>query len=133
MPKKKRASSQVKKILVIDDEDAILMLAASRLEANGYVVVTALSGKEGLEMARKEMPDLVLLDYVMPEMNGGEVLDRLKKDPRTKHIPVVMFTADVKKVKVGEFQTRGAVSCLFKPFSPKLFLSKVEEALDPSS
>jgi two-component system, OmpR family, alkaline phosphatase synthesis response regulator PhoP len=130
MPKKRRLSPRSKKILIIDDEAEILLLAASRLEANGYAVVTALSGKQGLETAKKEMPALVLLDYVMPEMNGGEVLDRLKRDPRTKRIPVIMFTADVKKVKVGEFQMRGAVGCLFKPFSQRQFLSKVKEALD---
>lgn len=129
MPEKKRSIPKKKKILVIDDEAAILLLTASRLEANGFSVITASSGKCGLAAARREMPDLVLLDYVMPEMNGGEVLDLLKKDPITKLIPVIMFTADVKSVKVGEILTRGAVGCLFKPFSQKDFLSMVQAAL----
>ena len=120
----------MKKILIIDDESQILLVSAFRLKANGYAVVTALSGEQGLKKAQKEIPDLVLLDHVMPEMDGGEVLDRLKKDPVTKHIPVVMFTANVKKVKVGEAKMRGAADCLFKPFSTEELLAKVKEILE---
>lgn len=127
---KKSPSRQVKKILIIDDEPQFLFISAARLEANDYTVITALSGKQGLEKARKEIPDLILLDHVMPEMDGGEVLDRFKKDPVTKHIPVVMFTAAVSEVKVGEFQMRGAADCFYKPFLPTEFLAKIKEILD---
>ena len=106
------------------------MVSANRLKANGYAVVTALTGEQGLKKVKKEMPDLVLLDHVMPEMDGGEVLDILKKDPVMKSIPVLMFTANAKEVKVGEVQTRGAVDCLYKPFSSEELLSKVKEVLD---
>jgi len=119
----------MKKILIIDDEPQILVVSAARLKANGYTVVTALAGEQGLEKARKEIPDLILLDHVMPEMDGGEVLDLLKKDPVTKHIPVVMFTADVNKVKIEDFRERGATDCLYKPFVPEEFLAKVKEVL----
>ena len=117
----------MKKILIIDDEPQILLVSAARLKANGYAVVTAPSGEQGLKKAQEEIPDLVLLDYVMPEMDGEEVLDRLKKDPVTRHIPVIMFTADTKRVKVGEFQTHGATGCLYKPFLPEEILVKVQE------
>lgn len=120
----------MKKILIIDDEPQILLLSANRLEVNGYTVVTASSGEQGLKRIKKEMPDLVLLDQVMPGMNGWEVLDRLKKDPLTRDIPVLMFTADVKKVNVGEAQMRGAADCLFKPFFPEELLAKVKEVLN---
>ncbi len=119
----------MKKILIIDDELQILLVAATRLKANGYAVVTALSGEQGLKKAKKEMPDLVLLDHVMSEMDGDEVLNRLKKDPVTKSIPVIMFTADIKRVKVGEYQSRGAADCVFKPFLPEELLSKIQEVL----
>ena len=122
-------SGKVKKILVIDDEPQILLMIAARLRVNGYAVVTAFSGEQGLQSARKEIPDLVFLDHVMPDMNGDEVLERLKKDPATKNIPVVMFTADAKRVKVGEYQARGAVDCIYKPFLPEELLSKVQEVL----
>jgi CheY-like chemotaxis protein len=123
----------MKKILIIDDEPQILLLLSNRLKVNGYAVITASSGEEGLEKTEKEMPDLVLLDQVMPAMDGREVLDHLKKDPLTKHIPVLIFTADVKKVKVKEVQMRGAADCLFKPFSPEELLDKVKEVLNKKS
>jgi two-component system alkaline phosphatase synthesis response regulator PhoP len=119
----------MKKILIIDDEPQIVLLSAHRLEVNGYAVITASSGEQGLKKAKKEMPDLILLDQVMPEMDGWEALERLKKDSLTKSIRVLMFTADVKKVKVGEAQMLGAVGCLFKPFSPEELLAKVKEVL----
>jgi CheY-like chemotaxis protein len=119
-----------KTILVIDDEPQILWIASTRLQSGGHAVITALSGEQGLKKAQKEIPDLILLDHVMPEMNGDEVLARLKKDPATRHIPVVMFTADVKRVKVGEYQSQGAADCLFKPFTPEELLSKIQEVLD---
>ena len=126
-------NNDVKKILVIDDEPQILLMVTSRLKANGYAPVTAFSGEQGLKLAKKECPDLIFLDHVMPGMDGDEVLALLKKDPVTKSIPVVMFTADIKRVKVGEYQLRGAVDCLFKPFHPEELLSKIQEVLDPKA
>jgi CheY-like chemotaxis protein len=117
----------IKKILVIDDEPQILLMASFRLKANGYAVVTAFSGEQGLRAAKAEAPGLIFLDYVMPEMDGAEVLERLKKDPATKHIPVIMFTADIKRVKVGDFQARGALDVLYKPFLPEVILAKTQE------
>ena len=123
----------MKKILIIDDEPQILMTVTYRLKANGYAVITAFSGDQGLRLAKQECPDLIFLDHVMPEMGGAEVLARLKKVPATKSIPVVMFTADTKRVKVGECQLRGAVDCLFKPFLPEELLAKIREILGPQS
>lgn len=118
-----------KKILVVDDEPQILLMVSARLKANHYDVVTAFSGEQGLERAKKEMPDLVLLDLVMPEMDGEEALERLKQDPATKRIPVIIFTADTRRGKIREHQMRGAVDCLFKPFVSEELLSKVQKVL----
>jgi CheY-like chemotaxis protein len=123
----------MKKILVIDDEPQILLMVSARLKANGHAVVTAFSGEQGLKLAKQECPDLIFLDHVMPEMDGDEVLYRLKKDPVTKSIPVVMFTADIKRVKVGEYQLLGAADCLFKPFLPEELLAKIQEVLGPKA
>lgn len=117
----------VEKILLIDDEPQILLMASHRLKANGYAVITALSGEQGLKEAKSERPGLIFLDYVMPEIDGAEVLTRLKNDPDTKRIPVVMFTADTKRVKLGEFQALGATDVLYKPFLPEEILAKVQE------
>jgi len=119
----------MEKILVIDDEPQILLMISARLKANGYVVVTAPSGAQGLKEAKAERPDLIFLDYVMPEMNGAEALSHLKGDPATKGIPVVMFTADVKRVKVAEFQELGATDCIYKPFLPDELITKVRKIL----
>lgn len=124
-----RGAETMKKILVIDDEPQILLMVSTRLKAGGYDILTAFSGEQGLKRAKKEVPDLILLDHVMPEMDGDEVLERLKKEPSTKNIPVVMFTADIKRVKVGEYRARGAVDCIYKPFLPEELLSKVQEVL----
>jgi CheY-like chemotaxis protein len=119
----------MKKILVIDDEPQILWVASTRLQAGGYAVSTALSGEQGLKKARKEIPDLVLLDHIMPEMSGDETLERLKKDPATKNIPVIIFTADERRVHMGDCLSRGAADCLFKPFTPDELFSKIQRIL----
>ena len=120
----------LKKILVVDDEPQILLMASLRLKANGYTVVTALSGEQGIDAAKAERPGLIFLDYVMSELNGAEVLARLKKDPATKSIPVIMFTADTKRVGVEEFRKLGAMDCLYKPFLPEEILQKAKEVFE---
>jgi CheY-like chemotaxis protein len=119
----------MEKILVIDDEPNILLMVLQRLRIHHYKVITALSGEQGLKRAVQDIPDIVLLDHVMPEMDGDEVLERLKKNPVTRSIPVVMFTADVKEVKVGDYLERGAVGCVYKPFAPEDLLAKIREVL----
>ena len=123
----------MKKILVIDDEPQILLVVSARLKSNGYDVFTAFSGEQGVKRAKKEIPDLILLDRIMPEMDGDEVLECLKKCPATKAIPVIMFTADVKRVKVGECQARGAVDCIYKPFLSEELLAMVKKVLNKKS
>lgn len=117
------------KILIIDDEPHILLLVGSRLKANGYEVITALSGEQGIKRAADDKPDLILLDYVMPEMDGEEVLRHLKAGEATQAIPVVMLTADVKNVKIKDYKLRGAVDCIFKPFPPGELLGKIKQVL----
>lgn len=121
------------KILVVDDEPHILSMVSRRLSAHGYEVIVASSGEEGIRKAEKDPPDLILLDQVMPGMQGDEVLSLMKKNPATTKIPVIMFTADVKKVRIGEYQLLGAADCLFKPFTPEDLFSKMGKALGKSS
>ena len=105
-----------KKILFVDDEPMIVKIMKSRLEANDYVVYTALSGKEALDMALEQHPDLILLDILMPDLNGYEVCGRLKSDPRTKEIPVIMFTALQEAECKQQSEDMGAVEIIRKPF-----------------
>ncbi|MDD5348423.1 MAG: response regulator [Candidatus Omnitrophica bacterium] len=120
------------KVLVVDDEPNIVKLVESRLKANGYDVVSAVNGKQGLEKARTQKPDLVLLDIMMPEMNGEAVLIELKKDPATEPIPVIMLTAkqDADDI-VRCVHDLGATDYIVKPFVAGEFLRKINVALAP--
>lgn len=131
MTKKQKAQNgkAVKTILIVDDEPHILLIVCSRLKANGYNVLTALSGEQGLKRALEEKPDLILLDYVMAGMDGEEVLRHLKRAASTRRIPVIMLTADVKNVEIKDYKLRGAVDCIFKPFPSEELLDKVKKAL----
>ena len=106
------------KVLVCDDERHIVRLIQVNLERQGYEVVTAFDGKEGLEKIRSEKPDLVVLDVMMPYMDGFEVLKSLRKDPETESLPVIMLTAKAQDKDVFEGYHYGADMYLTKPFNP---------------
>lgn len=106
------------KVLVCDDERHIVRLIQVNLERQGYTVVTAYDGKEGLEKIRSEKPDLVVLDVMMPYMDGFEVLKNLRKEPETESIPVIMLTAKAQDKDVFEGYHYGADMYLTKPFNP---------------
>lgn len=106
------------KILVCDDERHIVRLIQVNLERNGYTVVTAFDGKEGLEKIRAEKPNLVVLDVMMPYMDGFEVLKHLRREPDTEALPVIMLTAKAQDKDVFEGYHYGADMYLTKPFNP---------------
>ncbi len=114
-----------KKILVIDDEVEFIKTIKMRLEAKGYIVIAAYNGKSGLEMAKKENPDLIFLDLVISDMNGFMVLSKLKEDPYTVTIPVVMLTAKTETEYTLDAKSLGAVDYLSKPVKMK----ELEDAL----
>lgn len=106
------------KILVCDDERHIVRLIQVNLERQGYQVVTAFDGKEGLEKVKTEKPDLCVLDVMMPYMDGFEVLKNLRRDPETENLPVIMLTAKAQDKDVFEGYHYGADMYLTKPFNP---------------
>ena len=116
-------------ILLIDDDMSIRKVTTARLERAGYRVVTAQEGEEGLKMARTEQPQAILLDIMMPRMDGREVLRRLKADPETRNIPVILLTV------VGEdealYAPLGQDRALFvlKPYNPRELLEKIHTVL----
>ena len=107
-----------RKILTCDDEKNIVRLIQVNLERQGYEVVTAYNGRECLEKVASEHPDLILLDLMMPEMTGFEVLDVLKADPATAKIPVIMLTARTQDQDVLKGWQSGVECYLTKPFNP---------------
>ena len=117
------------KILVVDDEDHIRTLLAYNLQSNGYDCVFAETGIEAIHMAELEMPDLILLDWMMPEMNGTAVCKRLKKNPQTAPIPVIMITARTEENDKIKGLDSGADDYITKPFSPNEMLARVRAVL----
>ena len=103
-------------ILVIDDDEAILEIITQSLNTSGFVTLSAQSGKEGLEIAAARKPDAIILDWMMPEMNGNEVLKTLKNDNALKNIPVMMLTAKDEINNISESLTMGAKEYIVKPF-----------------
>ncbi|HJZ12391.1 MAG TPA: response regulator [Acidobacteriota bacterium] len=114
------------KILLVDDEEDILDFLELILEEQGYSVIKANSGKEALAVAQMHHPELILLDIMMPEMDGWEVLKFLKADEETADIPVAMLTARTEmKDKIQGLQ-EGAVDYICKPFATKELLDKLQ-------
>lgn len=104
------------KILVVDDEENIRKLVHYNLILDGYDVIMAVDGKEGLEKAIQEKPDLILLDIMMPEMDGLEVCSRLKKNPETRDIPIFMLSAKGQMQDLEDAFEVGADNYITKPF-----------------
>jgi DNA-binding response OmpR family regulator len=117
--------SMKKKILMIDDEQDYADMVQMRLEANHYEVVTANNGADGLQAAQTQHPDLILLDVMMPGMDGFEVLRKLRRSETTKHIPVVMLTAKGESKAIFHSQELGANDHLIKPCESQELLDVV--------
>lgn len=105
-----------KNLLVIDDEMDIAETVKIRLEVNGYSVALAYDGLDGIEKAAKTRPDLILLDILMPQVDGFEVCRRLRQIPETKNIPVIMLTAIKSPESLQKAREAGAQDYLVKPF-----------------
>ncbi|HEX6908631.1 MAG TPA: response regulator [Terriglobales bacterium] len=119
-----------KTVLIIDDEADIREVATASLQlVGGFIVLTAASGQHGIAVARQEKPDAIVLDLMMPEMDGCEVLLQLKNDPEIRDIPVVLLTAKVQGMKKEMAQAAGAAGVLMKPFDPMLLPAQLSEIL----
>ena len=118
-----------KRVLLADDEIDSVVLVQERLKGAGYEVVTACTGEEVLEKVREALPNLILLDVVMPGMNGYRVCRRLKDDPLTKGIPVILFTALQKNDLLQTAQASGADMVISKPFEAEELLRIIRQFL----
>jgi len=119
-----------KKILFIEDEPDQIVMISLRLEKNGYEVISSLDGEEGVEMAKKEIPDLILADVIMPGIDGLEVCRRLRKDPATKHIPIISTTAAGMDDVEHQCLTAGADDCVRKPYDSADLLMKIKRLIE---
>ena len=114
-----------KKILVVEDDLVTQRVLSARLEINGYEVITAQDGEEGLKKARKENPDLVMLDLMMPKMTGYEVCRMLKFDDKYKNIPIIVLSALDQQDEREKAIKAGADAVFIKPFDLDLLLVKI--------
>jgi len=119
----------MKKILVIDDLPENVFMLQDRLEHEGYEVITAYNGSTGIEKAMKELPDLILLDVMMPDITGIEVCRKLVNDPATKDIPIILVTAKSGADDTKEGLEAGAFDYIKKPFNRIELLARVKSAL----
>lgn len=118
-----------KKVLIVDDEEFVRQLIQIKLKFCGIETVEAGNGVEAIERAASEKPDLILLDVMMPKMNGFEACQRLKANEETAHIPIVMLTARGDPSAKERGENAGALEYLTKPFSPQKLAERVLEIL----
>ena len=115
-----------KKILVVDDEVGLLAMTLLRLNKMGYDAFGGVNGQEALDLTRQRMPDLILLDKLMPKLNGDEVLKILKKDEKLRSIPVILISAAVEDLEERARES-GAVGFLFKPCETSELLDMIKK------
>src|SRR5512145_1627432 len=118
------------KILNIDDSPTVQRLIEMILSSQGYQVVLASDGEEGIAKAKSERPDLILVDFVMPKMNGYQVCKTLKEDPNFSDTPIILVTSKGDKVGSKFVDTLGITEYFTKPFQPEELLAKIREVLD---
>lgn len=121
------------KVLIVDDEPHMLRVTELSLRKGGFTLLTARNGREALEAARRELPSLVVMDVLMPEMDGLTALRQLRRDPLTAAIPVIMLTARGHVMTRTEAEESGATLFLTKPFSPAHLLQEARRLIGPDS
>lgn len=114
------------KILVVDDEEYIQHILNFSFGAEGYEVITAADGEEAIKIAKTQKPDIIVLDIMMPKMDGYEACKKLKADPQTRGIPVILLTAKGREVDRKLGSQVGADDYVVKPFSPGRLIERVE-------
>jgi len=119
-----------KKILIVDDETDLVETVRFPLEVEGYHVLVSYNGEDALDQAHKENPDLILLDLMLPKLDGYEVCRRLKCDDRCKHIPILMLTAKFQEKDKALGMETGANEYITKPFDIRDLLKKVKVYLN---
>lgn len=115
-----------KKILVVDDEPDLLELVTFRLEKSGFRIIYASDAETALEILKTEIPDLILLDLLLPKLQGDDLCRMLKKDKKYKKIPILIFTASIVRVP-SNFASMGAEDYILKPFEADVLIDKINK------
>ncbi len=126
----RKKSTNKTKVLIVDDEPDLVQTLQDRLEMNGYSIVTASNGREGLERAVEEKPDIILLDVIMPIMDGLQMLEALSKHPECKGCAVIMLTARSQRQDIVRAKSCGVMDYVVKPFDLSELIEKIENVLE---
>jgi len=118
-----------KKILVVDDEADLVEMLTLRLEAGDFSVIKAYDGEQGLEVMRKELPDLVILDIRMPQMDGFEVCRIAKEDPKIKKIPIIFVTTAGQQKDIDQGRELGSSGYIVKPYDGRMLLAEIRKLI----
>jgi len=118
-----------RKALVVDDEFHIVQVVSIKLKNNGFDVTTADNGSDAYDLACEIKPDIIVTDYQMPVMSGVELIQKLRKNPETEYIPVIMLTARGFAIEDDQKEKMRVSACLSKPFSPREVLQTIEDVL----
>ncbi len=119
------------KVLIVDDEPNILMSLEFLLKKSGYQVYIARDGSEALDIVNKEVPEMILLDIMMPDVDGYEVCQKIKKDLTTSHIKIVFLSAKSKQEDIAKGYEMGADLYITKPFSTRNLIAQLDTLLNP--
>jgi CheY-like chemotaxis protein len=122
----------VARVMAVDDDPVIRGLLEVNLEMEGHEVITAVDGQDALDKVRRDAPDLILLDVMMPNVNGWQVAEQLKGDPALRHIPVVFLSARAMEADVRKGTELGVDSYVTKPFDPIDLMELVNRLLESS-
>jgi len=122
-----------KKILVVDDEPEVVEVVSSRLKSNGYEVISAANGREGIKAARQQQPDLIIMDIIMPNLSGGDAVRLLMSDVKTKNIPIIFLTAVTASMPKGTEDRVNVdgqfIKAIAKPFEPENLLFEIRKLI----
>ena len=120
---------ELKKVLVVDDDPYILMSLEFLMKKNGYDVMVARNGTEALELVEKQMPNIVLLDIMMPDVDGYEICRHIKNSDKLKHTKVVFMSAKTKESDIQKGYDLGASLYIIKPFSTRELVKQIKELM----
>ena len=120
---------RVKTILIADDEEDVRIVVRMRLDEHAYRLLETNNGRDALELARSEHPDLLILDWTMPGLTGQQVIHALQEDTRTAHIPVIMVTGKDDVPELLALRRSGRITLVAKPFSPRFLFDQIEHLL----
>ncbi|MFQ5680461.1 MAG: response regulator transcription factor [Candidatus Omnitrophota bacterium] len=118
------------KIVLVEDEPLIATMVKARLEANDYEVLIASNGLDGLQLIRKEIPDLAILDVMLPRVNGYQICAMVKANPRYNKVPIIMLTACAQESDKDKGRQCGADAYITKPFEAKELLATIKRLID---